>query len=43
MARAIAYVREGFFSGPEAPWHGLRAGVVDGAEDKIESEEHGYV
>lgn len=43
MAGAVAYVREDFFSGPEALWMRLRAGVVDGAEDDVEDEEHSYI
>ena len=43
MAGAVAYVREGFFPRPKAPWMWLRAGVVDGAEDEAEDEEHSYI
>ena len=42
MAGALANVEEGFLSGGEPPGMGLRARVVDGAEDEVEEEEQGY-
>ena len=42
MAGAQAYVPEGFLTGAETKWVGLRVRIIDGAEDEIEDEEHGY-
>ena len=42
MVGAQAYVPEGFLPGAPTKWVGLRVRIVDGAEDEVEYEEHGY-
>ena len=43
MSSAVADVREKLLFGPESPWVGLGAGVIDSTEHEIEDEEHTYV